>query len=422
MKIFVQITSYRDPELKPTIIDCIKKAKSPNNLSFGICWQHDETEDMKEFSINPKFRIIEVDWKQSKGMGWAKYQTQKLYEGEEFTLQIDSHHRFEKNWDELLINMLEATGEEKPVLSSFAGAYRASNNEKLNLEPYRMRVGGFDEGELPIVRPDLILGWEKLEKPVSASFVCSHFMFTRGSFCEEYKYDPELYFEGVDASLSARCFTMGYKLLHPNKTIVWHEYTRDQRKKHWLDHTEELKEKGLIELAWWERDEISKKRIKQLLGITDSGVDLGEFGLGEKKTLMDYQIYSGVDFSQKVLHPETAKGSPPFEGSITVEEWKKQVEGQEKPEELTEYSLEISWSKEEIEYADDYSFWYFGFHDAEGKEIYRQDFTETKDKDILLFKQLKKEVTVKLKNEPKSCTIWPHSKSKGWLARLETKL
>jgi hypothetical protein len=210
--------------------------------------------------------------------------------------------------------------------------------------------------------------------------------------------------------------------LHPNKNVIWHEYTRDKRKKHWLDHTNDLKEKGTIELAWWERDEISKKRVKQLLGIEDSGVDLGEFGLGKEKTLSQYQIYTGVDFSQKLLHPAIPKGAPPFEGETTEEDWKKEMEGQKKPEELTEYSLEVSWNKEEIEYADDYSFWYFGFHDEEGQEIYRKDFTEEKDKDILLFKKLSKEVTLNVKSQPKSCTIWPYSKSRGWLSKLETKL
>ena len=45
-KIFVQIASYRDPELLPTIEDMLKKAKNPENLVFGICWQYDETEDV----------------------------------------------------------------------------------------------------------------------------------------------------------------------------------------------------------------------------------------------------------------------------------------------------------------------------------------------------------------------------------------
>ena len=37
--IFVQIAAYRDPELLPTIIDCVAKAKHKNDLTFGICWQ-----------------------------------------------------------------------------------------------------------------------------------------------------------------------------------------------------------------------------------------------------------------------------------------------------------------------------------------------------------------------------------------------
>ena len=47
--IFVQIASYRDTELIPTIEDCISKAKFPENLVFGICWQYDETEDITKY-------------------------------------------------------------------------------------------------------------------------------------------------------------------------------------------------------------------------------------------------------------------------------------------------------------------------------------------------------------------------------------
>ena len=39
--IFIQIASYRDPQLLLTLKDCIKNAKYPENLRFGIAWQHD---------------------------------------------------------------------------------------------------------------------------------------------------------------------------------------------------------------------------------------------------------------------------------------------------------------------------------------------------------------------------------------------
>ena len=39
-KIFVQIASYRDPELLPTIEDMLQKAKNPENLVFGRSEEH----------------------------------------------------------------------------------------------------------------------------------------------------------------------------------------------------------------------------------------------------------------------------------------------------------------------------------------------------------------------------------------------
>ena len=37
--IFIQIASYRDPELPKTLHDCINNANKPENLRFGICRQ-----------------------------------------------------------------------------------------------------------------------------------------------------------------------------------------------------------------------------------------------------------------------------------------------------------------------------------------------------------------------------------------------
>ena len=40
MKIFIQIASYRDPELEKTIKSAIENAKRPKNLVFGIARQY----------------------------------------------------------------------------------------------------------------------------------------------------------------------------------------------------------------------------------------------------------------------------------------------------------------------------------------------------------------------------------------------
>jgi hypothetical protein len=43
-KIFIQIASYRDPQLVPTINDMLANAKNPKNLVIGIARQYSETD------------------------------------------------------------------------------------------------------------------------------------------------------------------------------------------------------------------------------------------------------------------------------------------------------------------------------------------------------------------------------------------
>src|SRR5271169_4585074 len=117
--IFVQIASYRDAELLPTLRDCLAKAAHPENLRFGICWQHDNTEKLGGFISNPRFRVISVPYQDSKVVCWARNAIQSLYSGETYTLQLDSHHRFIPRWDSALIEMLQSLGSEKAILTSY---------------------------------------------------------------------------------------------------------------------------------------------------------------------------------------------------------------------------------------------------------------------------------------------------------------
>lgn len=101
-KIFIQIASYRDPELNNTLKDCIEKSENPDNLVFSICWQHskdDEWDNLDLYKDDPRFKIIDVDYRESKGACWARNTLQQQYDGEQYTLQLDSHHRFIENWD-----------------------------------------------------------------------------------------------------------------------------------------------------------------------------------------------------------------------------------------------------------------------------------------------------------------------------------
>ena len=61
MKIFVQIASYRDPELVPTIKNMLENAKRPKNLRFGIARQFkkdDGFDNLDEFSKDKRFILF----------------------------------------------------------------------------------------------------------------------------------------------------------------------------------------------------------------------------------------------------------------------------------------------------------------------------------------------------------------------------
>ena len=398
MKIFVQIASYRDPELLPTIRDCINKAKLPENLVFGICWQRDETESMEEFTNDERFKILDYHWSESKGLCWARSEIQKLWDGEEYTMQLDSHHRFLQDWDVELIHMMNQTGSEKPIITSYAGMYRPSDNQLLNVEPYMMVASNFTPGGTILFRPHAIPNWQTLDKPIPARFVSGHFFFTIGKHCEEYKYDPNIYFAGDEISLSIRSYTLGYDLFHPHKTVVWHEYTREGRTKHWTDFNQENKNNGIVEKQWWEMDNDSKRRLRHMLQEEDNNIDLGVYGLGDVRTHRQYENYAGINFKNKKLHPETIKGTNPPVNDNT--DWYKLKE--------IEYEFKLY-----IPYTENFKFIYIGIENELGNVLHRQDMYSYQEY-----------LNVKLKTTetPVKWVYWVNDNEGNWVNRIDFSL
>ena len=394
--IFIQIASYRDPELIPTIRECIEKAKHPENLTFGICWQRDEHESLDEFKDDPRFKIIDVPWHESKGLCWARSLIQKLWNDEKYTMQLDSHHRFAQNWDEELIEMMGLVDSKKPIITSYAGMYSPKENKLLNHEPYKMVGDKFTSSGTILFFPSVIENWKDLKAPIPARFVSGHFYFTLGIHCQEYKYDPNIYFAGDEISLSIRSFTLGYDLFHPHKLVVWHEYTREGRTKHWTDFNEENKKIGKVDKQWWEMDLESKKRLRHMLREEDNQIDLGEYDLGSVRTHADYESYAGISFKNRKLHPDTIKGKNP------------PVNDQSPWFELEEntYNLNLDIPK-----TDDFKFIYVGVEDADGNVLYREDLYEYKPFLKIEFKSF---------STPYKWIYWPVDLNDNWTDRVDS--
>jgi glycosyltransferase involved in cell wall biosynthesis len=415
MKIFVQIASYRDPELEKTVKDMITNAKKPNNLRIGICRQYhpeDGFDTLDDYRKDKRFRILDVLYSDSKGVCWARNQVQQLYDGEEYTLQIDSHMRFEKNWDDTLIKMvkqLQKKGFSKPLLTGYVSSFNPENDPEERIkEPWRMVFDRFIPEGAVFFLPETIPGWEKLKEPVTSRFYSAHFAFSVGQFSTEVQHDPEFYFHGEEISIAARAYTHGYDLFHPHKVVIWHEYTRKGRTKQWDDDKE-----------WGTKNTISHSKNRQLFGMDGEEVtlDFGIYGFGTERTLKEYEIYSGLLFSRRAVQQFTLDKNYPPNPQIfeTEEEWLNSYAT------IFKHCIDIGFDSVP---ENDYDFWVVAFHDENDETIHRQDA------DVHEINRMKNDPDGYCKvwrefqttHKPKYWVVWPHSISKGWGERLTGNL
>jgi hypothetical protein len=296
-RIFVQIPSYRDPECQHTVADLFAQAARPDRVSVGVCWQRVPEEDAHCFAVTTRPDQVRVAWfhaDDSRGACWARSQCQALWAGEPYTLQIDSHMRFEPGWDETLLAMLAACPSERPVLSAYPATYtppRTLVRDRI----FAMRAKRFDYwGVLRISAPPIPLR-DAPAAPMAGGFVASGFLFAPSAIIEQVPYDPHLYFFGEEVTLGARLWTHGWDIFHPNALVTYHLWERKGRPTHYDDHDDA---NALNHRA--------RARVRHLLGTERSSdpevlVEVERYGLGRERSLAEYQRWCGVDFAARTI-------------------------------------------------------------------------------------------------------------------------
>lgn len=453
--IFVQIASYRDHQLIPTLVDMVTKAEAPELLRVTICWQHaaDETiEDYldKGFDVvsteeilgdtvhrlsfkGASVELIDLHYLKTHGACWARNKIQQHYNNEKYTLQLDSHHRFVEKWDSQLIEMLESVRgvSPKPLLTAYIPSFDPENDPDGRVqEPWKMDFDRFIPEGAVFFRPSTIDDWKERDKPMLSRFYSAHFAFADGSFAVEVQHDPEYFFHGEEISIGVRAYTHGYDLYHPHRLIAWHEYTRKGRVKVWDDHTTQQKVKGKITEDWYEKNTKCHKRNRILFGMDgedSSQVDFGKYGFGTERTVKQFEEYAGMSFKyrgvqQKVL--DRVEPSLEYQTYDTEEEWKNTI-ARSNDIRVCIHKNDVQWfnpDTQQVEkYPDtDFDFWYVGAHDADGVEIFRKDLSEGEIANYLKGDWI--DYRFIFMCDPSrvatTYTIWPHSKSKEWLERI----
>lgn len=425
-KIFIQIAAYRDPQLVPTVKDCIANAKWPENLVFCIAWQHTDDENINEIKDLPNVKVIDIPYMESKGACWARNRIQQEYTDEEYTLQLDSHHRFVKNWDEVVIKMykqLKKKGYEKPLLTSYIPSFDPEKDPVGRIQhPWRMDFDRFIPEGAVFFLPATIDDWKDRSSPVPARFYSAHFCFTSGQFCKEVPHDPEYYFHGEEISIAARAFTHGYDLFHPHRLVAWHEYTRKGRTKHWDDHSGGNTSKIPDKKDWGQRNSLCHRRNRILFsmdGEKHETINWGPYGFGKVRTLRDYEKYAGLHFGKRAVQQETLdKIYPPnnYKKYQTEQEWEDSFLS------IFKHCIDLSTAQINL---DDYTFWCVAFEREDNTPIHRQDADKDEIKRLLAEardpngdKYIKLWRNFNCSEKPHHWVVWPHSESKGWCERI----
>lgn len=374
--IFVQIASYRDKELPRTIESCLARARYPDRLSFGICWQYDEATmlDLESWNGDRRFRIEPHYYRESGGCCWARHRTNRLYRDEMYTLQIDAHMRFAPDWDDRCIAMLRSIDHDKPILTTYPAPYRIVDGRE-----HLITDRGIQRLKLAKMRRNLTavqstIPAEATDTPGKSPLLAAGMIFTHGQFCREVEYDPQMYFDGEEMSLAVRAFTWGYNFYYPVEDVLWHYYQHDMPL-HWSDH----------ESTHAARNEAAIERYQRL--VLGRHAELGGYGLGPHRTLEEFEAYAEIEFQQCARRQRTP----------------------------VEFQRVLRLDTREIAPRDDYLYWIFCLLDEDEAELYRHDI---RDERILNGRTNQVEIRTRLADRPVSYLLWPLSERDGYGPRL----
>ena len=265
-----------DYELEPTIKSLLEEAKYPKNLFVSLCVQDNEFPDLETLFENfgVSYNYEKMNYLDSRGVGFARHRAQMhLSDKYKYYLQVDSHTQFEKNWDIRMIKDYEAMHKNfgKCIMSSYPPAYEVDGNE----------VSLFQNGRIPPVVKIVDSDTETLFEAKYTNYIggtegqvtgyfCAGLAFGYSAYFLKVPYDPNIYFQGEEHTMSIRFWRNDILIVCPPDIYLYHDYKGNNRKRHW--DTNPMKDKLM-------RD--STERVKYILaGFMRDKYSIGQFDYG----------------------------------------------------------------------------------------------------------------------------------------------
>ena len=327
VQIFISIASYQDPLLETTIRSAYNNSANPGNLRFGVCDQSSYPLDLDSIAFNEQVSYEHINPKLSQGPCWARARVQKFYNDESYYLQIDSHMQFEKNWDSYMLSYLTkiqnegSSAHNPPIITCYPRGFDIVDfeNKKFHLQSDDTSTFtlNFREDSIFCNGPYSAQITSMTNTEITHGYlIAAGCLFTTGEFVKQVPYDQSLYFYGEELSIALRAFTKGFGIYHIPEVPIYHLYTDTselKRKLHW-DADEDSKRS----VKWHEREDIS---INRLIDLIDDKVD-GVFGLGNIRTIKDFEYISGINLKEKEIIDSEKAFTSNFLSSLS---WKSEI-------------------------------------------------------------------------------------------------
>jgi hypothetical protein len=216
--IFISIAAYNDPSLAKTIRSAVEKADNPDSLTFGLGLQYYDEPDLSEFK---NIKTISYHPDTRPGIIRIRYNISKLYDNEDYYLQIDSHYQFVQGWD-------------TEAVKSYERISREANVSKLILFPLEVYPDGvmtsyFDprlehEEIGPILHPKPVNGKSDVYDDYhEISFGRVGQIFLPGSYIRDVGLDQYSHTTMEIAYFSYRAIMSGYRFFQLNKRLFWQD-------------------------------------------------------------------------------------------------------------------------------------------------------------------------------------------------------
>jgi len=280
---------------------------------------------IEEFCSDPQYRkycdkgqvrVLYVHETESVGPAVARYYASKLWGGETYFMQCDSHLLFAQDWDAKYIAEVQATRNyPHSVLSSYPPGFQDVNGGAVRETPGSRlcRCETILRDPNPIVRMQTGKGYDGHEpRPTQIPFIAAGFFFAHAEFLVDVPFDPYMpwLFMGEEVALSMRAWTHGWDIYAPRKNLIAHQYRpgRMGLPKFWGSVNRLYK--GGVGNNQLQHPCI--KRIKHMVGYPDSTIekikdegieivltDIDYYGIGSARSWDDYMEHACMHIDEE---------------------------------------------------------------------------------------------------------------------------